>query len=135
MPSRPSQFPHLASRRIIVLQYIVDRGKNVGEMRARERQTEEADKLIGLAHRELWRIPLTLGLGEDPDPKELLKVGGRTGRCANPNCHASEDAARELEQLGYTRVRIFPDGKEGWLDAGLELEQSTEAEAPLTMND
>jgi rhodanese-related sulfurtransferase len=55
--------------------------------------------------------------------------------CANPKCHASEDAARELEQLGYTRVRIFPDGKQGWLDAGLELEQSTEAEAPLTMND
>ncbi len=54
---------------------------------ATEELFHEADELTRLAHRELWRIPLTLGLGEDPDPKDLLKVGGRTGRCANPNCH------------------------------------------------
>src|SRR5258708_2430676 len=36
-PSCASQLPHLAPRRIVVLQHIVDRGKNVGEMRARER--------------------------------------------------------------------------------------------------
>jgi rhodanese-related sulfurtransferase len=54
--------------------------------------------------------------------------------CVNPQCHASENAAEELERLGYTRVRVFPEGKQGWFDAGLKLEHSTGAEAPATID-
>jgi len=42
--------------------------------------------------------------------------------CANLPCPNSEMAAHILGKLGYTNVRDYPEGKQGWKDAGLPLE-------------
>ena len=43
--------------------------------------------------------------------------------CANVNCHASENAAAELMELGYTNVRVYPGGKHDWVTAGFPIER------------
>lgn len=41
--------------------------------------------------------------------------------CANAECTASPELARNLEDLGYTNVQDFEDGLEGWKSAGYKL--------------
>jgi len=41
--------------------------------------------------------------------------------CAGPTCHASENAARELTDLGYSNPRHYAGGKQDWQDAGLPV--------------
>ena len=41
--------------------------------------------------------------------------------CAGPECHASENAVRELAEMGYSRVRRYVGGKKDWMDAGLPV--------------
>jgi hypothetical protein len=75
---------------------------------ATEELFDEADKLTRLAHKELWRIPLILGLGEDPDLSKLFNVG-RPGRCANPNCQMSVEArglSRSGMRVGTAKVKV-----------------------------
>jgi rhodanese-related sulfurtransferase len=43
--------------------------------------------------------------------------------CANQQCHASGDAARELMALGYTNVRHYAGGKQDWRAANLPIER------------
>ena len=42
--------------------------------------------------------------------------------CASSSCDASERAAKQLEQAGFTGVRDFTDGVQGWEKAGYRLE-------------
>jgi rhodanese-related sulfurtransferase len=42
--------------------------------------------------------------------------------CSNPDCESSVEVAERLVELGYTRVRHYPGGKQDWRDAGLPLE-------------
>lgn len=42
--------------------------------------------------------------------------------CARTECNASENAAKKLEQAGFTTVMDFSAGVEGWSSAGYELE-------------
>jgi rhodanese-related sulfurtransferase len=49
--------------------------------------------------------------------------------CASSTCQNSHVAARRLQQLGYTRVAVFPGGKKEWLEGGLALEQAIGAVA------
>ena len=42
--------------------------------------------------------------------------------CASYHCHASTKAAKMLLELGYNNTVDFKAGKQGWTDAGLELE-------------
>ena len=42
--------------------------------------------------------------------------------CMNPGCSASREEARELEEMGYTRVLHYAEGKQGWMRAGLPVE-------------
>lgn len=42
--------------------------------------------------------------------------------CAGPACRASEDAARELAEMGYPNVRRYVGGNEDWMEAGLPME-------------
>jgi len=42
--------------------------------------------------------------------------------CANTECRNSQVAAEALRQLGYRRVYEYPEGKQGWKQAGLPLE-------------
>ena len=39
---------------------------------------------------------------------------------ASPS-HASEEAARELTERGYTHVRDYAEGKQDWIDSGLPV--------------
>ncbi len=38
--------------------------------------------------------------------------------CADENCNASPQAAEQLVEMGYRRVRHFPGGLAGWEEAG-----------------
>ncbi|WP_265519749.1 rhodanese-like domain-containing protein [Nitratireductor luteus] len=42
--------------------------------------------------------------------------------CGNGPCKRSSLAAERLENLGYTRVRDYHEGKADWIEAGLPLE-------------
>ena len=42
--------------------------------------------------------------------------------CMNPECVASAEEARELEEMGYTRVFHYAAGKQDWIRAGLPIE-------------
>ena len=39
-------------------------------------------------------------------------------------CRNSEAAARRLEELGYQRVLLYPDGKEDWIEHALPVERA-----------
>lgn len=41
--------------------------------------------------------------------------------CANYMCHASTDATRKLQEMGYKHVYDYKAGKKGWTAAGLPL--------------
>jgi len=45
--------------------------------------------------------------------------------CANTPCQNSAIAARTLDQLGYGNVAEYVEGKQDWIEAGLETEKST----------
>lgn len=42
--------------------------------------------------------------------------------CANAACKNSSIAATRLEELGYTNVYAYEEGKAGWSEAGLPVE-------------
>jgi rhodanese-related sulfurtransferase len=44
--------------------------------------------------------------------------------CTNNHWHASEYAARELAAMGYKKVAHYPEGKQGWMEAGLPVEKA-----------
>jgi rhodanese-related sulfurtransferase len=44
--------------------------------------------------------------------------------CANTHWHASQYAARELAAMGYKNVAHYPEGKQGWMEAGLPVEKA-----------
>jgi rhodanese-related sulfurtransferase len=41
--------------------------------------------------------------------------------CAGPACSQSTQAAQKLTELGFTNVRAYTDGLEGWKAAGNEI--------------
>jgi len=42
--------------------------------------------------------------------------------CKNPKCGASHSGARSAQKLGYSNIRIYPQGIDGWLAAGQSAE-------------
>ena len=42
--------------------------------------------------------------------------------CMNPECVASAEEVRELEEIGYERVLHYAAGKQDWIRAGLPIE-------------
>ncbi len=42
--------------------------------------------------------------------------------CMNVGCSASGEEARELEEMGYSRVLHYVGGKQDWIKAGLPVE-------------
>jgi rhodanese-related sulfurtransferase len=55
--------------------------------------------------------------------KELPKDAAIITYCAGPACSQSSQAAQKLAELGYTNVRAYEDGLEGWKAAGRETVQ------------
>ena len=41
--------------------------------------------------------------------------------CASTECQNSSIAARELQNLGYTNVHEYAEGKQHWVEAGLPV--------------
>jgi rhodanese-related sulfurtransferase len=56
-------------------------------------------------------------------PKLLKKTDKIVVYCASYHCQASTNATKILLKLGYKNTVDFKAGKQGWIDAGLELEQ------------
>jgi rhodanese-related sulfurtransferase len=46
--------------------------------------------------------------------------------CSGPACHASDGAARELTEMGYSNVRRYSGGKQDWIEAGLPVVRNNE---------
>ena len=42
--------------------------------------------------------------------------------CASATCQNSHIAADTLRAMGYTNVRVYAEGKQDWVEAGLPLE-------------
>ena len=42
--------------------------------------------------------------------------------CASATCQNSHIAADTLLAMGYSNVRVYPEGKQDWLEAGLPVE-------------
>lgn len=59
-----------------------------------------------------------LALERIPDKASTVVV-----YCASFDCKNSGLAAEALEQLGYSDVRVYKEGKKDWKGAGLPLEQ------------
>lgn len=64
------------------------------------------------------RIPLD---GIEQGVRDLPKDTEIVTYCAGPACSQSTQAARKLSELGYTNVRAYTDGLEGWKAAGNEI--------------
>lgn len=64
------------------------------------------------------RVPLD-ALG--PGALDLAKDAEIVTYCAGPACSQSTEAAHRLAELGYTNVRTYPDGLEGWKAAGNKI--------------
>jgi predicted Zn finger-like uncharacterized protein len=74
----------------------------------------DVKKLIGVARKELWRVPYVLGLGDDPSLAVLMKDVGRPGHCVNPNCRLSLDTRGSIikgRRAGTSKVRITVRGR------------------------
>jgi len=56
-----------------------------------------------------------------PDALDLAKEAQIVTYCAGPACSQSAEAARKLAELGYTNVRTYPDGLQGWKAAGNKI--------------
>ena len=50
--------------------------------------------------------------------------------CSNPSCEDSVVTARRLEELGYTNVHHYPDGKDEWRELGFPLERAGKPYVP-----
>ena len=60
-----------------------------------------------------------------PDKKaDIVVYGARSA----PN--GSGKAARELAAMGYTHVKVYADGKQDWIDAGLPTESEWDEPTP-----
>lgn len=46
--------------------------------------------------------------------------------CSNASCGNSQDVASRLENLGYSNVRMYRDGIQGWVEAGLPTESGAD---------
>ena len=55
--------------------------------------------------------------------KRLKKTDTIVVYCANYGCHASTKAAQQLLSMEYKKTVDFKAGKQGWVDAGFELEK------------
>jgi rhodanese-related sulfurtransferase len=72
------------------------------------------------------RVPLD-AIG--PGTPGLAKDAEIVTYCGGPACSQSIEAAKKLTELGYTNVRAYREGLEGWKAAGKEIVAPTPAPA------
>ena len=66
-------------------------------------------------------IPLN-ELGDRSDQELPDKDNEVIVYCASTECQASPNAAKKLEEMGYTNVVDFDSGLDGWQEAGYEFD-------------
>lgn len=92
-------------------------------------ENKEPFKLIEALSPESYQeghIPGAINMPLDKLPelaKKLNKTDTIVTYCANYHCHASTKAAAMLMNMGFKNVVDFKAGKQGWVNAGLELER------------
>lgn len=64
------------------------------------------------------RVPLDT---IEHDTRSVSKDAEIVVYCGGAACSQSREAARRLADVGYTNVRVFKDGLEGWKAAGNEI--------------
>ena len=69
------------------------------------------------------RLPGALSLNSESKPEEIAKLlpkkdGLVITYCANLKCPASHKLYTHLKSLGYTNLIEYPEGIEGWVEAG-----------------
>ncbi|MBU1108822.1 MAG: rhodanese-like domain-containing protein [Candidatus Riflebacteria bacterium] len=69
------------------------------------------------------RIPGALSLNSESKPEEIAKVLPNKEAlvvtyCANLQCPASSALNKHLKSLGYSNLREYPEGIQGWIEAG-----------------
>ena len=69
------------------------------------------------------RMPLN---SLDRDATAVAKDAEIIAYCGGPQCPQSAQAAQKLMTLGYTNVRIYKEGLEGWKAAGHRTEKMQE---------
>lgn len=79
-------------------------------------------------HFEMTRIPGAINLPQSHDDfvrRVEERAGGKDKQvvvyCANTECESSKQAAKKLDEAGFTNVYDFEDGAKGWKDAGEKL--------------
>ncbi|PKL49760.1 MAG: hypothetical protein CVV42_05340 [Candidatus Riflebacteria bacterium HGW-Riflebacteria-2] len=75
------------------------------------------------------RIPGALSLNSESKPEEISKVLPNKEAlvvtyCANLKCPASNLLYKHLKSLGYSNLIEYPEGIQGWIEAGNPVKQA-----------
>ena len=79
---------------------------------------------------DVWHIPSSISLPRNEIEEKAAEVLPDKNAeivvyCASTDCMASPQAARKLDEMGYTNVTDYEAGVAGWKDAGYKLEGDT----------
>ena len=82
----------------------------------------------GETSENLGRIPNAVSLNAGSSDQHIKKVLPDKNRlivtyCSNRQCPASHQLASRLMDLGYGNVFEFPEGFQGWTEAGFEVQK------------
>lgn len=93
-------------------------------------ENKDKFKLVEVLDKKVYssgHIPNAINLPVDELEKraknELKKDELIVVYCASYHCHASTNAVKILQSLGYKKVLDFKAGRAGWENAGLEFEK------------
>ena len=97
---------------------LLDSGKPVVLLDARTGQFDDGK-----------RLPGAKGLSPEATEEQALKAAGAkdaqiVAYCSGLKCPASKKLAERLAALGFTNVRVYPEGMEGWKAAGGNVEDA-----------
>ena len=103
---------------------------NAKTLEEKTRSSEEVLVIntLDAEHFDKTHIPGSVNIPQAADNfvSEVEKTAGRKDReivvyCASESCDSSTKAAGKLNEAGFTNVKDFEGGAEGWKEAGLEL--------------
>jgi len=98
--------------------------KSIAPRELQERLGKDGIAVFDLNARQAWlqaRVPGAVNLAPDFDAAALPaeRATPLVFYCSNPLCRKAPHAARRVEKLGYTDVRVMSAGITGWMSAGL----------------
>lgn len=105
--------------------------KTINRMQLKEKLERNGVTLVDILSPEAYKefhLPhaLNVPLGEDFESAVQQVVRNKSQPvviyCQDVQCNASAKAAQKLEELGYTDVFDYEDGKVDWKDAGMPVE-------------